>query len=100
MALHIFKMGSSKKNTSLFLLVATRSTATGMGVHYPMTKRSTEQTGKPGGKDVAEELDTLNARTRQRGSGRVRRKMEATIEANARKRRGREAPASDEWKRY
>ena len=49
----------------------------------------------------AEELDGLNAETRRRGNTpqRLRRKMEATIEGKARKRRGRERPASSGWKR-
>lgn len=47
--------------------------------------------------DVSDELDGINARTRQRGPDRLRRKIEATIENKARKRRRREAPASAAW---
>ena len=49
----------------------------------------------------AEELDRLNTETSQRGntSEKLRRKMEATIEGKASKRRRREAPASSGWKR-
>ena len=49
--------------------------------------------------DVSEELDGINARTRQRGPDRLRRKMEASIENKAEKRRKREAPASAAWKK-
>ena len=47
----------------------------------------------------AEELDGLNAETRRGNTPqRLRRKMEATIEGKARKRRSGEAPASSGWK--
>ncbi len=48
----------------------------------------------------AEELDALNAELKRRRNTpeRVRRRVEATIEAKARKRRGREVPASAAWK--
>lgn len=50
--------------------------------------------------NATEELDGLNADTRRRSnpSKRLRRRMEATIEAKAKKRRKREAPASAAWK--
>jgi len=49
--------------------------------------------------DAGDALDSLNARARGRGPQRLRRKIEATIEAKAKKRRGREAPASSGWKK-
>ena len=49
--------------------------------------------------NVADELDEINARTRRRGTDRIRRKIEATLEAKAKRRRSREAPASSAWKK-
>lgn len=58
------------------------------------------QIKKPGREGAAEELDEINARTLQRGPDRVRRKIEASIEAKARKRRKQEDPASAAWKKF
>jgi hypothetical protein len=51
-------------------------------------------------KDVAEELDSLNARLRQRGTQAVRRQIEATLESKAKRRRASEKPASSGFKRF
>jgi len=59
-----------------------------------------QKISKQQGANEAEQLSSLNAQTaRGKPTGqRFRRKMEASIEAAARKRRRREAPASAAWK--
>jgi hypothetical protein len=56
---------------------------------------------KPEGQSVAEELDTLNAQTRasRNAPNKLRRTIETTIEAKAKRRRSREGAASAGWKR-
>ena len=60
-----------------------------------------KERGHLAGTNEAEELDSLNADTQRRRNApeRIRRKLEATIEAKAKKRRGREVPASAAWRR-
>jgi len=64
-----------------------------------MAKKSDLQIERPGRQDVADELDELNARTREGGPDGVRREVEATIEEKAKKRRKPEAPTSAASKR-
>lgn len=59
-----------------------------------MAKRSDPQIEKPGRQEVADELEDVNAHTRQGGPDRVRQELEASIEQKAKKRRKREAPTS------
>ena len=55
-----------------------------------------EQRNRPVGTDAAEQLSALNTRVKRRNdpAQRLRRRMEASIEAGARKRRGKETAAS------
>lgn len=61
-----------------------------------MPRNTQTRITKPEGKSVAEQLDSLNAQARsaRNAPNRLRRTMELTIEAKARRRRSREAPAS------
>jgi len=61
-----------------------------------MEKKTEESKNKSTSANAAEALDSLNSDVRRgaRSSQRLRRKMEATIEAKARKRRSREVAAS------
>lgn len=65
-----------------------------------MPKRSDVQIGKSARQEVAEQLDGVNARTQQRGPDRIRRKLEASKEEKANKRRKREAPTSATWTKH
>ena len=55
---------------------------------------------RPVGADETEQLTSLNAQTLRPGKPgeRLRKKMEASIETKARKRRSREVPSSSAWK--
>jgi len=66
-----------------------------------MEKRSEAEKSKLLGANEAEELDALNAdvRTGPSPSQKIRRKIEATIESKARKRRKSEKPASAAFKK-
>jgi hypothetical protein len=61
-----------------------------------MEKKTEESKNKSTSSNAAEALDSINSDVRRgpRSSQRLRRKMEATIEAKARKRRSREVAAS------
>ena len=61
-----------------------------------MEKKSGVRKGKSTQADASEELDSLNAQTRPRAGSpqKIRRRIEATIEAKAQKRRSREVAAS------
>jgi hypothetical protein len=66
-----------------------------------MEKKAKANRPKLNSASVADDLDALNADRshRVKPAEQVRRKMEATIEAKTKQRRGREAPASSAWKR-
>ena len=92
-------MVSFQQNSSFFDIDGfTRSTQLEVGVSWRM-KRNELQLARPGRAGADEELDEINARTRQKGPERIRRKVEASIEAKARKRRRQETPNSSAWKK-
>jgi hypothetical protein len=65
-----------------------------------MTRSSQRPGSSPSEASVAEQLDTLNAKTRaaRNPPNALRRTMEARIEAKAKRRRSRETAASSGWK--
>ena len=64
-----------------------------------MADKQQKRLTKPLGANESEQLSSLNTQARRsQAPERLRRKMEASIEAKAHKRRRREAPASAAWK--
>ncbi len=66
-----------------------------------MGKRREARPADLGGDKDADKLDALNAQLRgqRQGPDLIRRRIEAEIDAKARRRRSREAAASSAWKR-